>query len=72
MIEFPEFLGILRKGNNSKDSASSEEDLTGAIYNFFTDLTSGKMKIDGKDMPFSLFVSAMRRRKILQSMYSQD
>jgi len=72
MIEFPEFLGILRKGNNCKDSASSKEDLTGAIYNFFTDLTSGKMKIDDKDMPFSLFVSAMRRRKILQSMYSQD
>ena len=65
MIEFPEFLGILKKGNNSKEE-SNAEDLTGPIYNFFTDLTSGKMKIDGKDnIPFSLFISTLRRRKIL-------
>jgi len=65
-IEFPEFLGILKKGNNTKDETTKGEDLTAAIYNFFTDLTSGKMKIEGKNnIPFSLFVTTMRRRKIL-------
>ena len=65
MIEFSEFLGILQKGNNSKEETTKDDDLSGAIYNFFTDLTSGKMKIDGKDIPFSLFITTMRRRKIL-------
>lgn len=41
----------------------------GAIYQFFKDLTTGKMQIDGKEnIPFSLFISTMRRRKIIQSM----
>ena len=65
MIEFPEFLGLIKKGGsksvckliliflyffilqkkdpNKKDSAFADNDGLGAIYQFFKDLTSGKM-----------------------------
>ena len=56
MIEFQEFLSIIKGGSNAKEGA--KDDGTGAIYNFFKDLTSGKMKIDGNEnIPFSLFIS---------------
>ena len=63
-IEFPEFLGIIKGGSNAKEGA--KDDGTTAIYLFFKDLTSGKRNIDGNEhIPFSLFISSQRRRKIL-------
>jgi centrin-1 len=72
MIEFQEFLSIIKGGSNAaKDGA--KDDGTGAIYQFFKDLTSGTMQIDGNEnIPFSLFISSQRRRKILQSMWAKD
>jgi len=40
MLEFPEFLGIIKGGSNSSDGP---DDGSGAIYQFFKDLTSGSM-----------------------------
>ena len=66
-IEFPEFLGIIKGGSSANEGV--KDDGTTAIYLFFKDLTSGKMNIDGNDnIPFSLFISAQRRRKILQAI----
>lgn len=63
-IEFEEFLGIIKGGKKNK--AGGKDDGSGAIYHFFKDLTNGKMKIDGNEnIPFSLFISSQRRRKIL-------
>jgi centrin-1 len=71
MIEFQEFLSIIKGGSNKKEGTI--DDGTGAIYEFFNDLTSGKMQIDGNtNIPFSLFISSSRRRKILQSMWAKD
>ena len=71
MIEFQEFLSIIKGGSNKKEGA--QDDGTGAIYEFFKDLTSGTMQIDGNEnIPFSLFISSCRRRKILQSMWGKD
>ena len=85
MIEFAEFLGIIKKGGSKskkdapvqevkkKDDKISEDEGLGAIYQFFKDLTQGKMQIDGNEnIPFSLFISTCRRRKIIQSMQSND
>lgn len=78
MIEFAEFLTIIKGGSKSKDtheskSASDQNNATGAIYQFFKDLTSGKMKVEGNEnIPFSLFISSMRRKKIMQSMMAND
>ena len=70
-IEFPEFLQIIKGGSNAKEGAT--DDGTGAIFQFFKDLTSGRMNIDGNEnIPFSLFISSQRRRKILQSMWAND
>ena len=57
MIEFPEFLSIIKGGSNQKDRGA-KDDGTGAIYQFFKDLTSRNMKIAGNEnIPFSLFIS---------------
>lgn len=73
MIEFAEFLSIIKGGSSSGAKDTSKDDGTGAIYKFFKDLTSGSMQIDGTDnIPFSLFISAQRRRKILNAMWSSD
>jgi len=74
MIEFAEFLSIIKGGSSSSGAKdASKDDGTGAIYKFFKDLTSGSMQIDGTDnIPFSLFISAQRRRKILNAMWSSD
>lgn len=56
-IEFPEFLQIIKGGSNAKEGA--KDDGTGAIFQFFKDLTSGRMNIDGNEnIPFSLFISS--------------
>ena len=71
MIEFQEFLSIIKGGSNAKEGA--KDDGTGAIYQFFKDLTSGDMQIEGNEnIPFSIFISARRRRFILQSMTGKD
>ena len=66
-------MGIIKGGKKNK--AGGKDDGSGAIYHFFKDLTNGKMKIDGNEnIPFSLFISSQRRRKILQAMpgWSKD
>ena len=71
MIEFEEFLSIIKGGSNKKEGTA--DDGTGAIYEFFNDLTSDKLMIDGKkNIPFSLFISSSRRRMIIQSMCGKD
>jgi hypothetical protein len=40
MLEFPEFLGIIKGGSNSNDDGGAD-DGGAAIYQFFKDLTSG-------------------------------
>lgn len=74
MIEFAEFLTIIKGGSKSKEHHDNGSDnATGAIYQFFKDLTSGKMKVEGNEnIPFSLFISSMRRKKIMQSMMATD
>ena len=70
-IEFVEFLKIIKGGNKNKGGGL--DDSTKAIYEFFKALTSGKMVIEGnKNVPFSLFVSAHRRRMIIDSIRSHD
>ena len=49
-------------GKNKKRSTS------GAIYDFFKQLTDGKYKTEKKEVPFQLFISKYRREKILDSM----
>ena len=72
MIEFAEFLTIIKGGSKSKED-NDQSNATGAIYQFFKDLTSGKMKVEGNEnIPFSLFISSMRRKKIMQSMMAAD
>ena len=72
MLEFPEFLSII-KGGSGGASDGADDDGSGAIYQFFKDLTDDKMEIDGNsNIPFSLFITSMRRRKILQSMWAKD
>ena len=39
MLEFPEFLGIIKGGSNGNDDGA--DDGSGAIYQFFKDLTGG-------------------------------
>ena len=85
MIEFAEFLTIIKGGAKSNNQIQPEEpehvvehkkqtdNGTGAIYMFFKDLTNGKMRQQGNEnIPFSLFISLQRRRKIMQSMMAAD
>ena len=68
MIEFPEFLGIIKMGGSKSKSSKNEgeNDGLGAINQFFKDLTTDKMQIgENKNMPFGLFISSQRRRKII-------
>jgi EF-hand domain pair len=41
-----------------------------AIFDFFKKLTSGELKVDSEDkiIPFSIFISTYRRKKILDAM----
>ncbi len=49
MIEFPEFLEIIKIGNSNAKGASEK---TVKIYNFFKSLTTGKFNPDGQDLIF--------------------
>ena len=62
-IEFPEFLKIMKNGGKS-----NKDEKSGAIYQFFKDLTDGKYKVGKQDIPFQLFITRFRREKLLDSM----
>ena len=68
-IEFGEFLSIIKGGSAAAKDSKVVDNGTGAIYDFFKKLTSGKFKIkENANMPFQLFISSFRRKKILESM----
>ena len=72
MIEFDEFLQII-KGGSASGKGQSDDSGSGAIYNFFKNLTTGKLQQnDEQELPFSLFISSKRRRKLLDSMMSEN
>ncbi|CDW82832.1 ef hand family protein [Stylonychia lemnae] len=71
MIEFGEFLSIIKGGSNAKEG--NDVSGTGAIYQFFKKLTSGQLKLEeNPNIPFQLFISGYRRRKILDAMMNKD
>jgi hypothetical protein len=65
LLEFDEFLRIMKSGNSSSKGASEK---TIKIYNFFKSLTTGKFNKSGKELIFRLFISGYRRTKILNAM----
>eukprot|EP00347_Sterkiella_histriomuscorum_P013147 403365832 len=68
-IEFDEFLSIIKGGSNAKEGNEG----TGAIYQFFKNLTSGQLTMEeNPNIPFQLFISSYRRRKILDAMMNKD
>ena len=94
MIEFEEFLSIVRGGRQSKNETDNQGG-TQAIYTFFKNLAVKKGKLKEKkkqiqeklkqslqekskgdqlpkgtvdDLPFQLFISMHRRRKILDAL----
>ena len=73
MIEFDEFLQIIKGGSASSKGTGGSDNGSGAIYNFFKNLTTGKLQHnDEQELPFSLFISSKRRRKLLDSMMSEN
>jgi len=54
------------------DQAPPAKEASGsqAIFDFFKKLTSGELKVDSEDkiIPFSIFISTYRRKKILDAM----
>lgn len=76
MIEFDEFLDIIKSGRQSAKSGetvaekSKEDQDKGAIFEFFERFSQGGyMKEAGHpEMPFSLVVTNRRRRMILDAM----
>ena len=54
------------------ESAAAPKEASGsqAIFDFFKKLTSGELKVDSEDkiIPFSIFISTYRRKKILDAM----
>lgn len=71
-IEFGEFLSIIKGGSAAAKDSKVADNGTGAIYDFFKKLTSGKFKIkENANMPFQLFISSFRRKKILESMMGE-
>jgi len=71
-IEFGEFLQIIKGGSAAAKEGKESDNGTGAIHNFFKKLTSGELKGKNENMPFSLFISMMRRKRIIDSMMSKD
>jgi hypothetical protein len=45
-IEFGEFLSIIKGGSGFQKKDGGKQSETGAIYNFFKDLTSGGFKLE--------------------------
>ena len=74
MIEFDEFLDIIKNGSrtNNRDSGQNVPGTT-AIFDFFKKLTTGKLQKDQEqELPFSLFISSKRRQKLLDSMMEKN
>lgn len=70
MIEFDEFLDIIKGGSrmNNRQSGLGVQG-TSAIFDFFKKLTTGKLQNpQEQELPFSLFISSKRRQKLLDSM----
>ena len=71
MLEFEEFLKIIRgnpagsKKKDHKDKHKGDSEASGAIYQFFRDLTDDKLDRGNPNVPFSLYISQERRRRIL-------
>ena len=63
------FVSNSASGKDKKDSSQAVSG-TGAIFEFFKKLTSGELKVDSEDkiIPFSIFISTYRRKKILAAM----
>ena len=79
MIEFNEFLAIIKNGSRSNNryqtgnGGLSGNQGTSAIFDFFKKLTTGKLQgSQDQELPFSLFISSKRREKLLDSMMSTD
>jgi Ca2+-binding EF-hand superfamily protein len=62
MIEFPEFLKII-KGSNASDK-------TAKINKFFKDMTTGKLASEG--ISFGMFVHKMRRDYLRDAIMGGD
>ena len=62
MIEFKEFLGIIKNSNANEKTAK--------INKFFKDMTSGKLT--GDDLSFNLLVQNLRRKYMMDAILSQD
>ena len=59
MIEFNEFLDIIKGGSRSNKGQLAG---TSAIFDFFKKLTTGKLQNpQEQELPFSLFISSKRR-----------
>ena len=64
----------MRSDNTNKENSIVQQDKSylkenAKIYNFFKNLTSGKLKSqENPNIPFQLFISNFRRRKILDAM----
>jgi len=68
-IEFNEFLSIIKGGRSNEEKSGSQA----AIYKFFKDMTRGELtEKDSPNMPFRLFISYFRRRKLLDAMMAKD
>lgn len=59
-----------KKKGASKEEILAQESGSSAIFEFFKKLTSGELKVDSDDkiIPFSIFISTYRRKKILAAM----
>lgn len=52
-IEFGEFLSIIKGGSAAAKDSKAADNGTGAIYDFFKKLTSGRFRIkENENMPF--------------------
>ena len=62
MIEFSEFLGIIKNSDGNEKTAK--------INTFFKDMTSGKLKSEG--LSFNLLVTKLRRDYMMDAILSGD
>lgn len=62
MIEFPEFLSIIKNSDGSEKTAK--------INKFFKDMTSGQLA--GSDLSFNLLVQKLRRDYLMDAIMSND
>lgn len=63
MIEFQEFLGIIKNADANEKTAQ--------INQFFKDMTSGKLS-GGEDLSFNLLVQKMRREHLMNALLGEE